>query len=106
MLAMLARLCEYVGDANRAAVLERHLRPHAGHLAVDGVYGLCIGSIDGMLGALAALQEHWDDAEESCRAALELEARVGAQPFVAQTRCGYARMLVAREGPGDRAKAA
>ena len=38
-------------------------------------------------------------------AALELNARMGGKPWVAHTQCDYARMLLARNLPGDGEKA-
>ena len=37
--------------------------------------------------------------------ALELNARMGARPWLARTQCDYALMLLARDAPGDRERA-
>ena len=47
----------------------------------------------------------WDEAEKHFEDALEMNARMGARPFVAHTQHQYANMLLARDAPGDREKA-
>ena len=47
----------------------------------------------------------WDAAVRHFEAALELNARMGGKPWVAHTQCDYARMLLARNLPGDGEKA-
>jgi hypothetical protein len=47
----------------------------------------------------------YDDAERHFEAALEMNARIRARIWVAHTQHDYARMLVARDRPGDREKA-
>src|SRR5262249_47036680 len=58
------------------------------------------------LGVLATLLGRYDDAECHFEKALEMNARIRARIWVAHTQHGYARMLVARDQPGDREKAA
>src|SRR3989337_2910430 len=57
------------------------------------------------LGMLAATMSRWDEAEKHFEDALEMNARMGARPFVAHTQHQYANMLLARDAPGDREKA-
>ena len=47
----------------------------------------------------------WDDAEAHFEAALDLNARLGARPWLARTELAYARMLLARHQPGDAERA-
>jgi class 3 adenylate cyclase len=49
--------------------------------------------------------ERWEDAEQHFQYALEMNARMGARPFVAHTQQEYADMLLRRGKPGDREKA-
>ncbi len=47
----------------------------------------------------------YEEAQARFEHALEFDAAMGARPFVARTQHQYARMLLARDGPGDRDKA-
>jgi hypothetical protein len=58
------------------------------------------------LAALAATLERWDDAERHYEAALGMNARMDARPWLAHTQEQYASMLLARHQSGDRDKAA
>ena len=63
------------------------------------------GSVARSLGLLATVLARYDDAERHFENALEMNARIRARVWVAHTQHDYARMLVARDGPGDRARA-
>jgi hypothetical protein len=47
----------------------------------------------------------WQDAERHFVAAIEMDRRTGGRPWLAHGQQEYARMLLAREVPGDRAQA-
>jgi len=47
----------------------------------------------------------WPEAEGHFEAALRIDARMGARPWVARTQYDYARMRLARDGDGDRGAA-
>ncbi len=47
----------------------------------------------------------WIDAETHFEAALRIDGRMGAQPWMARTQHDYACMRLARNGDGDRAAA-
>jgi len=51
---------------------------------------------------LASVTGRWDEAARHFEEALELNREMGAKPWVAHTQHGYARMLLARDGTGDR----
>jgi hypothetical protein len=59
------------------------------------------GASDRYLGLLAATLQRWDVAEQHFRAAVDLNERMGARPFVAFTLYDYASMLMGRAEPGD-----
>jgi hypothetical protein len=105
-LCMLAEVCSQLGDADNAKLLHELLIPHAGLLIVVTNLFVCLGAADRYIGALAASQGHYEEAEERFVAALALEHRAGAPPFTARTRTWHARMLIARARRGDRARAA
>jgi tetratricopeptide (TPR) repeat protein len=104
-LCLLAVVCEALGDSDSAEPLYALLRPHSGHLALDGLVATCFGSVDVHLGKLAEIVGNLDVADAHYRAALELEARIDAPAYLAVTRASYARMLACRNLPGDAAHA-
>jgi uncharacterized protein HemY len=63
-----------------------------------------LGSASRYLGILAATLTRWDDASRHFEQAIAMNTRMGAAPWVAHTQADYARMLCARDGPGDTQK--
>lgn len=104
VMALLADVAASLGDTRRAAVLYRSLAPY-GNLVVIDPHEFSTGSAARSLGVLAATISRFDDAERHFRAALAMNERMGARPWVAHTEHDYARMLLARDAPGDREKA-
>ncbi len=94
-----ADACCALGLGDRAQELYELLTPFANMLAVSGT--LVAGSIDWALGALATTLERYEQAEAHFAAAAEIEERFGAPLFVARTRTGWARALIARGRPED-----
>ncbi len=108
-LFIMSRLCEvvsFLGDSQRAAILYDLLLPYADRCAIGGRMTSCMGSVSRPLGLLATLLSRYEDAEKHFERALEMNARIRARIWVAHTQHHYARMLVARDAPGDREKAA
>jgi eukaryotic-like serine/threonine-protein kinase len=101
----LADTCAFLGDARRAAELRDLLLPYAGRNVVIVEGWACFGSADRPLGLLATTMGLWEDAEAHFEAALDLNARLGARPWLARTEHGYAQMLLARRGTGDAERA-
>jgi tetratricopeptide (TPR) repeat protein len=101
VMTILAETCAFLGDAPRAAELRELLLPYAGRNVVIVEGWACFGSADRPLGLLATTMELWDDAEAHFEAALDLNARLAARPWLARTQHGYAQMLRARGQPGD-----
>jgi DNA-binding SARP family transcriptional activator len=104
-LCLLSNVCAVLGDAPRAEALLHLYRPYSGQLAVLGWGNVCAGAVDRFLGMLEATAGRLDDAEAFYRAALELEERVGARPFVVRTRIWYALAVGQRGRLGDDALA-
>ena len=88
-LGLLSDVAVLLNDAERAAVLYELLLPAAACNAVD-VPEIFTGAVARNLGVLAALMGRWADAEHHFEAALELNERFGAPPWVAQTQLGFA----------------
>jgi tetratricopeptide (TPR) repeat protein len=100
-IALLAEVCGALGDADRARQLYALLGPRTG----QNVYGApeaSLGAVDRYLGILATTLGRWEEAARHYVVALEENERMGARPWLAHTRCDYARMLLARDEPGDR----
>jgi tetratricopeptide (TPR) repeat protein len=104
-IAYLSEVCAYLGDANRAASLYRLLLPYSGRTVVAGFSSVCYGAVSRFLGLLAATMSHWEDAESHFQEALEMNARLGARPWLAHTQHQYAAMLLARDQSEDRDRA-
>jgi DNA-binding CsgD family transcriptional regulator len=105
-MTYLAEVCTYLGDATRAAMLYQLLLPYAGRAIVVGGQVACYGAASRYLGMLATTMEHWPEAEQHFEAALTMNAKMGAQTWLAHTQHDYATMLFTRNQPGDAEQAA
>jgi tetratricopeptide (TPR) repeat protein len=103
-LVFLSQVSASLQDVAGAAVLYDLLLPYSGLNIACGNH-ICCGSGAYFLGLLAATTCSLEDAQARFEQALRFDARMGARPFVARTQHQYARMLLARDGPGDREKA-
>jgi DNA-binding SARP family transcriptional activator len=104
-MAFLADATHSIGEPGPAATLYEHLVPYADRVAVTYAE-LSIGAVARPLGILAALLGRWDEAEAHFEAAIALNAKIRARPWIARTQAGYAEMLRARAAPGDAERAA
>jgi tetratricopeptide (TPR) repeat protein len=103
-LSVLTEVAAHIGDADRAATLHEALCPYAQLNAIESGE-IPIGCVARYLGIAAATTQRWDQAKDHFEDALEINARMGARPWIAHTQHDYARMLIARDGPGNRARA-
>jgi tetratricopeptide (TPR) repeat protein len=104
-MAYLSEVCAFLGDDARADILYRLLLPYARLNIVVGGGMACFGAGSHYLGLLAATMFRWTEAEQHFEAALEMNASMGARPWLAHTQVQYAAMLLARVQPGDRDRA-
>jgi tetratricopeptide (TPR) repeat protein len=104
-LAYLSEVCAALHDGARAVQLYPLLLPFAGQNAVAGFATASFGAVDRFLGLLAAALARWQEAEHHFAAALAMNSRMGARPWLAHTQQQYAAMLVARGEAADRAQA-
>jgi DNA-binding winged helix-turn-helix (wHTH) protein/tetratricopeptide (TPR) repeat protein len=104
-LAALAETVVALGDAANAARLYAELLPAERYCLVLGDGVLCLGPAARVLGSLAALLERWDEAEAHFSRALELSQSLGSPSWAARTRLDFARALLRRGRPEDRARA-
>jgi hypothetical protein len=102
-MALLAETAARIGDRATAAPLYRRLLPFADCNAADLPEGMR-GSVSRHLGLLAWTLDRPGDAAAHFEAALAMNERMGAEPWLARSRAEYADMLRARGGPGDAAR--
>jgi class 3 adenylate cyclase/DNA-binding CsgD family transcriptional regulator len=104
-MTYLTDVCAFLGDAARAATLYQLLLPYAGRTVVIGNATACYGAVSRYLGMLATTMERWEEAAQHFDDALAMNTRMGARPWLAHTQHEYAKMLLARNQPGDREEA-
>ncbi|MCI0695274.1 protein kinase [candidate division KSB1 bacterium] len=103
-IAYLSEVCAFLGDSVRAAILYQLLLPYAGYNLHNSAI-VFYGAASRYLGLLAATMSRWHEAEQHFEDALEMNARMGARPWLAHTQHEYAEMLLARGKEEDRSKA-
>ncbi len=101
-LALLAECAHGLGDTSWAAALYPLLTPFADRVVISGPSASSFGAAARFLGLLAETLGRADDALRHYEAAIALNERIAARPYVAYTRCDQARVLLAR---GDAAAA-
>src|SRR5262245_39060465 len=102
-LAWLAETTHILDDRERATQLYPMLLPYAERNVVASWWSPAyLGSMARYLGLLAATAGHADDAAGHFEQAIAANARMGARGWLAHTRADYARVLLDRNGPGDR----
>jgi DNA-binding CsgD family transcriptional regulator len=104
-VAYLAEVCECVGDRTHASALYALLAPWSGRNVVAGSVVVCYGPADRFLGMLCSVLGRWDDAERHFVAAVDMNTRQGATPWLAHTQYRYAGMLLERAQAGDHERA-
>ncbi len=102
-LTLLAEVLRVLDDPDWAAALYERLRPYSAILAV--VAGVTPGCTAHHLAMLATLTGRFAEAEEYFAEALAAHERLGAPAHLGRTRVEWARMLLARRGPGDTERA-
>lgn len=101
----LARVAAILGDRQLARMLLQPANRPGERCVMISVATVCLGATD--------LAEAWlhhtcgdlDEADARYRSAAALNARIEARSWLAQTRADHARLLLDREGPGDRDEA-
>jgi DNA-binding SARP family transcriptional activator len=100
-MGFLAEATALLADPGSASVLYDLLAPWAALNVADPAEGIR-GSASRHLGLLATATRRWEAAEHHFEEAAAMNAKMGARPWLAHTQHDYARMLLARDGPGDR----
>ena len=99
-MALLAELCEGLGDGERARLVEQLLEPFAARNVVspEGIFG---GPVTRYLALCAAARGDWDTARAHMTAARAAAERLSLGPMLALLDVDEARVLARRDGPGD-----
>lgn len=100
-IVLLTDPCVFLGDGAAAAKLYSLLLSYEKRYAQAPVE-VSFGSVARGLGVLASTLRRFDDAERHFAAALEIETRMRARPWIAHTQHDLATMLMAR---GERERA-
>jgi class 3 adenylate cyclase/tetratricopeptide (TPR) repeat protein len=104
-LCYLAEVCARIGDADRAERLYDLLRPYQDIAVVVPIATVCCGANSRYLGMLAAALRDWTTAEAHFEAALDMDERLRAWPWLAHTKHEFALMLRQRSRSGDQERA-
>jgi len=104
-LTNLSYTCHFLGDERRAGRLYELLHPYAGRCVVAGSSGVNGGPTSFILALLATTMRRWVAAITHFEEAIELNQRMKAKPFIAQSQYHYALMLLTRAEANDREKA-
>jgi DNA-binding SARP family transcriptional activator len=99
-MCLLAETAASLRDRPRGRVLYELLSPYSDRVGTS-YPEINLGAVARYLGLLSVTDARWGDADGHFTYALDLNARIGARPWVAHTREDYAHMLLARGEPGD-----
>jgi tetratricopeptide (TPR) repeat protein len=99
-IALLAEVAATVGSAEQNKTLYELLGPYSALIA--GGEHIRIGFVSRYLGVLAAALSRFDEATLFLQEAAEASDRIGALPWSAHAKADHARVLLARDAPGDR----
>jgi tetratricopeptide (TPR) repeat protein len=94
-----------LGDVERARQIRDLIAPYRDHSAVLGVAAF-LGAVPHHCGVLNGVLGEWDDAVADLELGLERHRAMSARPWVALSQIELARVLAARDAPGDAARAA
>jgi len=98
-IACLSDVVAFLDDARRAEPLYQQLLPFADRYVVNGL--ICLGSVSGPLGVLAATMGRFDAAIRHFEDALRMSAEIRSPLWIAHTQHDYASALSRRDQPGD-----
>jgi DNA-binding SARP family transcriptional activator len=105
VLCLCVEVAVALGDRDRAAVLRELLEPYRERCVVFGFALACTGSVARYLALLDDAVGRVEDADELFALAEEVNARIGAVPYLAWARYEHARLLARRNRPCDRRRA-
>ena len=97
-LSYVAEAAARLGDAEAAARLYELMSVYQHMTITAGIVTVCYGAASRYLGMLAATLGEFDKAEAHFEHALDMNARIGARPWLAHTKAEYALLLRRRGG--------
>ena len=103
-MGTLSTVAVLLGDRERGAEIYELLLPYAELVFVHDLLRSVGGTVASALGSLATLLGRYDEGERYYDVAHAREIAMGGMTAV-MDRPGYARLLLARDRPGDRARA-
>jgi AAA ATPase-like protein len=103
-LALLTEVCVHLGAVEPATRMVELLMPYQDRMAISA-HAIFAGPVPRCLGILATLRGEWEEASRHFAGAMAMAERTGARPTMSFLRIDEARMLTARDQPGDRARA-
>jgi class 3 adenylate cyclase/tetratricopeptide (TPR) repeat protein len=104
-LSYLAEVCARLGDAARAEQLYEQLLPYRDNMILAPVATVCCGAAARFLGMLAGVGGDWARVEEHFEAALDIDERMHAWPWLAHTQYEFAALILRRGKAEDRWRA-
>ena len=99
-LSYVAEVAALLGDVEAAARLYELMSVYQHMTITAGIATVCYGAASRYLGMLAATLGEFDRAEAHFEHALDMNARMGARPWLAHTKAEYALLLRRRGGKG------
>jgi DNA-binding SARP family transcriptional activator/class 3 adenylate cyclase/DNA polymerase III delta prime subunit len=96
-----AWLCARLGRTDCVPRLRAWLEPYADQLVVGAFSAMVTGSVALYLGLLCTTIGDWPAADAHFATAAATHERIGATIWLARTQVEWARMLLARNEPGD-----
>ena len=104
-MAIVAIVCNSLGDQDRSALVYDMLLPHAESMVVAGMPAEVLNSVHGPLALLAATLDRWDDAEAHHAADEAANLRMGNRMWVINDRWEWGRVIAGRGRDGDAERA-
>jgi tetratricopeptide (TPR) repeat protein len=103
-MTLLAELAVDLEAPVPARALYELLSPYTLLIAI-GPHFFAMGAAARAVGSLAAVLSRPDEAIQHLEGATAINERIGARPWLAHTKVDHARVLLARDRPGDRRSA-
>jgi hypothetical protein len=104
-MVSLSSLAIVLNDRPRAALLYDCLKPYVDLVVVHDLLRATFGSVASALGNLATLLQRYDEGAAYYERAIAKETAMRARPALLSSQAGFARLLLLRGKPQDRARA-
>ncbi|MBA2452186.1 MAG: hypothetical protein H0V47_03380 [Chloroflexia bacterium] len=98
-IALLAEMASRLDDVPRSRLLYDLLRPYPDRAIVPDAIEFCLGSSSHYIGLLATTLGLHDEARHAFEAAIAMNARMDARPYVAHSSYEYARLCLRSGDP-------